>query len=185
VNRLVLVKHAIPVLDAGRAAREWELGPEGERQAADLAGRLRPWLPFRLISSPEPKAARTAEIVADALGIATRPLEGLQEFDRPALPIMPPDEHARLNAEIFARPGTRVLGAESAHGALARFRSALLGQVAEHPDSDLVVISHGTVIALFIADHNPVDAFSVWKRLQCAGFAVLKLPRFDLLQLQE
>jgi broad specificity phosphatase PhoE len=185
VNRLVLVKHAMPVLDATRPAREWTLGPDGERQAAELAGRLRPFSPFRLVSSPEPKAATTAAIVGDTLGLTTHSVNGLQEFDRPALPILSPDEHERVNAEIFARPDRPVLGRESAAAALARFRKALLAEIAMQPESDLVVISHGTVIALFVAAHNPLHAFSVWKRLPCAGFAVLRVPGYSLIYLQD
>jgi broad specificity phosphatase PhoE len=174
----------MPVLDAARPAREWTLGPDGERQAAKLATRLRPLKPFRLVSSPEPKAVTTAEILAGTLGVTTYPVDGLQEFDRPALPILPPDEHERVNAEIFARPDRPVLGHESADAALARFRKALLAEVAKHSESDLVVVSHGTVMALFVAAHNPLDAFSVWKRLPCAGCVVLRVPGYSLAHLQ-
>ena len=34
---LVLVKHALPVLDPSKPAREWQLGAEGEVQAKRLA----------------------------------------------------------------------------------------------------------------------------------------------------
>lgn len=46
---------------------------------------------------------------------------GLEEFDRPALPLMSAEEYERLNAEIFARPTEKVLGHEAASEAVSRF----------------------------------------------------------------
>jgi broad specificity phosphatase PhoE len=177
---LVLVKHAQPVLDAARPAREWILGPEGDAQARDLASGLRSFLPFHLITSPEPKAERTAAIVGDALGVTPIVVPGLQEFDRPKLPIMSPGEHERVNRRIFDEPARPVLGTESARGALARFEAAVRGQVGALSAGNLVAVTHGTVISLFVAAHNDVDAFEIWRRLGCATFAVLELESFRL-----
>jgi broad specificity phosphatase PhoE len=180
---VVLVKHALPVLDASLPPRDWHLGAAGEAEARRLAGRLQPFLPFRLISSPEPKALSTSAIVAAALEVSIQPVEGLREFDRPPLPIMSPEEHQRVNAEIFSAPDRAVLGSESAHAALARFSSALLAEISAIPSGNLVAVSHGTVISLFVAKYNDVDPFTIWRALACASFAVLELPSFGLLRL--
>lgn len=180
-GRLVLVKHARPVLDPAQPAREWRLGPDGEAQAASLAKRLAGFLPCDLISSPEPKAAKTAAIVAGMFGLEWRAVEGLHEFDRPVLPILPADEHLRLNARLFREPNRPVLGTESARVALARFSAALLAEIHARRARNLVVISHGTVIALFVAAHNAIDAFGFWRALDCGGIAVLDLPSLRLL----
>jgi broad specificity phosphatase PhoE len=134
-------------------------------------------------SSPEPKALSTSAIVAAALEVPIQPVEGLREFDRPPLPIMSPEEHQRVNAEIFSAPDRAVLGSESAHAALARFSSALLAEISAIPSGNLVAVSHGTVISLFVAKYNDVDPFTIWRALACASFAVLELPSFGLLRL--
>lgn len=178
---LILVKHALPVLDASRPAREWLLGPEGEAQALALAGQLRAFLPFRLVSSTEPKALRTAEIVASELGLILTPVDGLREFDRPVLPIMNPAEHERLNAEIFTKRDTPVLGQESANQARDRFAAAVAEHVrATSAGEHLVVIAHGTVITLLAGMHNPIDELALWKQLSCGSFVVLELPSMRL-----
>ena len=56
VTTLILVKHALPVIDASKPAKEWQLSAEGELQTEVLAERLRTFAPLRMIASPEPKA---------------------------------------------------------------------------------------------------------------------------------
>jgi broad specificity phosphatase PhoE len=179
----------MPELVPGVAARHWQLAAEGERQARELARTLREQLephPFRLLSSPEPKATRTAQIVAAELGVAVTVQAGLEELDRPVLPLWSPDEHAARNAPIFADPARRVLGDESGAQALARFEQALFAAVAETPDErDVVAVTHGTVIALFVAAHAGGDGFRLWQRLRCSSFVVLAWPSLELIQLVE
>lgn len=180
-RRIVLVKHALPVLDADVPAREWRLGAEGEAQARTLAMRLRPFAPFQLRSSHEPKAQRTAEVVGSELALSSAAVSGLEEYDRPALPLLPATDHAALNAPIFSDPAMRVLGRESGAEALQRFRSALVTLIESEPSEDpLVIISHGTVISLLVAAHNAIDGFQLWRELSCASFVVLDHPGFAL-----
>lgn len=182
-RQIVLVKHALPVLDPARPARHWQLGAEGEAQARALAVALRRFNPFRLVTSTEPKAMRTAEIVANEFGVEVTGLEGLREIDRPVLPIMPRDELERFNAQLFEQFDAPVVGAESARAALERFSRALEEVAAAGSASNVVVVTHGTVIALFAAAHNPLDAFHLWQRLDCSMFVVLALPSFQLLEI--
>ena len=164
----------MPVLVAGVPPREWLLGPEGEAQARRLATELTQFQPVTLAASPEPKAQRTADIVGAALGVPVKTVDGLQEFDRPALPILPKDEHERLNAAIFREPLQPILGNESAQQALDRFTAAIDGVTRDvPPEHTLVVIAHGTVIALYVAKVRGDDAFTFWKGFDCASFVVL------------
>jgi broad specificity phosphatase PhoE len=135
------------------------------------------------VTSVEPKAMRTAEIVANQFGVEVTGIEGLQEIDRPVLPIMPRDEHARFNARLFEQFETPVIGAESARAAVERFSLALGDVVGSDAASNVVVVTHGTVIALFTAAHNPLDAFHLWQQLECSMFVVLALPSFQLLEI--
>jgi broad specificity phosphatase PhoE len=135
-------------------------------------------MPFELVTSPEPKALATAEAVGRAHGVAFRVAAGLREIDRPALPLLSREEHERFNAPLFVEYDRAVIGAESARDACTRFHGALAG-IAAHGTANLVVIAHGTVIALFVAQHNPTDAFELWCSLACASFVVLDR-RFQL-----
>jgi broad specificity phosphatase PhoE len=178
---LVIVKHAQPVLDASRPPREWQLGREGEEQARRLAERLRPFLPFRLVCSSEPKAVQTAAILSTELGVEAATVDDLKEIDRPALPILPVEEHRALNAGLFEAFETAVIGAESARDALDRFAAAIRRLTRAHPTESIVVVSHGTVMALFVAAANPeVKAYDLWERLQCASHVVLDHETFTV-----
>lgn len=173
---VLLVKHAQPDMDASTPPCEWVLGARGEEQSRDLARRLRPYLPISLASSLEPKAVQTARVVAAALGVHVETLDGLEELDRPALPIVPRDEHQRLNAPIFEARSVPALGRESADAALRRFNAALAQAFTLTPASQpLVVITHGTVISLFIEQQTGRNAFEVWKALECGEFITLEV----------
>lgn len=180
-RRLVLVKHALPVLDGTRPAREWVLGEDGLAQAVALAAGLRRFLPFGLVSSTEPKAVATAQIVAAELGVPMQARPGLEELDRRVLPVMSREAHAVLNARIFAEPALPVLGNESADEATARFATAVAGEVGTGA-GDVVIIAHGTVISLLVALYNKVDPYSLWRQLDCASYVVLELPSLQLLE---
>ena len=180
--RVVLVKHASPILDSSRPAREWRLGEEGEAQSRRLADRLRAFSPMRLVASPEPKAFKTGQVVAAELDLPITSVEGLEEFDRPVMPMMLKAEYERVNAAIFADFDRQALGVESARGALGRFSAALGGQLAQTEKQTLVVITHGTVISLFACAHNELDPFELWKRLSCPSFVVMEVPTFALVE---
>ena len=181
-GRVVLVKHAQPLLDATKPAREWDLTVEGQAQSKRLGASLREFVPCRLVSSPEPKALRTCEIVADELGISMTVVDGLREIDRPVLPIMSASEHERVNAQIFTEFDRRVIGRESAREARERFMEAVRKEIGRTEEENLVVVAHGTVISLLVSEHNDVDSFQLWKRLQCPSLVVLEKPSLGLVE---
>jgi len=76
---------------------------------------------------------------------------GLEEFDRPPLPLMPKAEHERIVAPIFGDLQTRVLGAESGRDALTRFSAAVDTELAQTDAPNLMAITYGTVISPFVA----------------------------------
>jgi broad specificity phosphatase PhoE len=182
---IVFIKHALPVLDASRPPRDWRLSAEGRLQSRVLAERLRAFTPLRLISSVEPKAIETGQIVAEQLDVPLTLLEGLQEFERPALPIMTRTEHERMNKAIFTDFERPVLGTESARGALDRFSRALSTQLEQTEEQTLAIVTHGTVISLFVAAHNAVSPFDLWKRLSCPSIVVMKRLAFTLVDVMD
>lgn len=180
VTTLVLVKHALPAFDMSRPPREWQLGAEGELQSKQLAARLRAFVPLRLVTSTEPKASSTGRIIAAELSLPVTAVAGVQEFDRPASPWQSKADRERENAAIFDDPTQRVLGAESGRDALDRFSAAIHAELDRTGEQSLVVITHGTVISLFVAAHNAVNAFELWRDLECCSFVVLDGRSFAL-----
>ena len=176
-RRLLLVKHARPDLDPARPAREWRLSLAGRADAARLAERLATTRLSAIVSSTEPKALETAAILGRALDVAVEPREGLHEHDRRDVGFLGESEFASRIDALFDRPEEVVFGVESAREATMRFCAAVDEVVAER-DGDLVIVSHGTVIALFAAARAGLDAREVWRTLDLPSYIAFEVPGF-------
>ena len=181
-RRLILVKHSLPAVDPLVTAANWRLSPEGIRRCAGLAARLATHHPTRVIASQEPKAAQTGELVAAQLGISSRTAPNLHEHDRTGVPWLGEADFVAAVAALFQRPGERVYGQESARAALARFESAVDDVVAEFPAETLILVAHGTVIALLLSARAGIDGFDLWQRLGLPSFVVVELPTFTIVE---
>ncbi len=171
-HRLILVKHAWPDVDPRRPAADWPLSARGRADAAALADALAPYAPGRVVASEEPKARDTGRALAGALGVpfGTRP--GLHEHERRTTPYLPRAEFQAAVARFFAEPEALVLGEETASAARARFAAAVDAVAAEGGGTP-VVVAHGTVIALYLAECVGIDPFATWKALGLPAYAVV------------
>jgi len=184
VGRLVLIKHSLPEVVPARPAATWRLGEEGRRRARLLADRLveRGVSPALLATSPEPKAAETATIVAAANGWpAPRVEPGLREHEGAVADWLAGEgAFEAAVARLFARPGERVFGEETADAARARFAAAVDAVLRAQPSGDVVVVAHGTVVSLFVAVRAVVEPFPLWRRLAMPSFVVLTRPGLEV-----
>lgn len=174
---LILVRHSNSEADPGVPQAEWSLSAAGRTRARALADRLRPLSPDSIHSSPERKARETADILAAALQLRVTVVPDLREHDRTGVPFFHTpgvfEEHIR---RLFESPQKRVFGNESAAASLARFRRAIAevsGSGARRP----LVVTHGTVMSLYLAAELGVDAALIWKQLAMPCHAVLGDPR--------
>ncbi|MHB8647508.1 MAG: histidine phosphatase family protein [Thermomicrobiales bacterium] len=179
-RHLILVKHSLPALAPGVPSREWRLSDVGRARCISLAERLAVYHPTIIATSAEPKAAKTARIVADALGTPLEVVEQLHENDRSGLGWLGAEELEARIVRFFAAPDQRVMGNETADEAHARFAAAVEDVCARHPDGNIVIVAHGTVITLFVARHAGLEPFPLWKRLGLPSFVVLSLPDHTL-----
>jgi broad specificity phosphatase PhoE len=183
VRRLVLVKHAMPVVVDGVTPARWVLADAGRRDAAALAEQLARAGIARVVASEEPKARETGRILAERLGVPCETRTGLHEHDRSNVTRLDTREQfeARVR-ELFARPGELVYGVETADAALARFRAAVMDVVSENVEASVAVVSHGTVIALFVAAVTGGEGFEIWKKLGLPSCVVLALPEWKVVE---
>jgi broad specificity phosphatase PhoE len=182
--QLILVKHAKPLVDPTKSSELWRLSDEGRAGAQKLADALATCNVSIVISSTEPKAIETAQILATALHIPTEPHDDLHEHDRSTVPHMRSGEFISHVELFFRRPGERVLGRESADEALQRFERAVEDVVANHPETNIAIVTHGTVIALFVEKHSDRNGFQVWREMSLPSFAVFDLPDKQLSELR-
>jgi broad specificity phosphatase PhoE len=143
---IFLVRHGRPLVDRDRPAHTWDLDPEGydDIWALRTSGRLpakAAWL-----SSPEPKAVSTAQLLTDGeVGV----VDDLREHERAAAWIEDFDETVR---RAFAAPDVpAVPGWEPLDTCRERVVRAVTRIQTIHSDQDVVLVGHGTAWTLLVA----------------------------------
>ncbi|MBE1878484.1 histidine phosphatase family protein [Myceligenerans pegani] len=145
---LYLVRHGRPLLDPAVPASTWLLDPDHEREVMDLAARA-PWPQDAVwFASPEPKAARTAFLLA---GREVPVVADLREHDRGGTTWLP--DFTDVVRHTFAEPYPV---ARSGWESIAQTRSRVVAAVgrimAEHSGRDVVLVGHGTAWTLLAAE---------------------------------
>ena len=183
MRTLLLIRHAQPEVTPGVAARDWPLAPAGRAAARALAGRLAgTYALTRLISSDEPKAIETARIIAQELGLPVERDADLGEHRRERVPFLGVAAWDAAVARFFASPAALVLGEETALDALERFSAVVARCVAREMERDVALVSHGTVMSLFVGAHNAhIDALACWRALALPDLVALTLPDYHFI----
>ncbi|WP_125776632.1 histidine phosphatase family protein [Antribacter gilvus] len=145
---LYLVRHGQPVMDPAAPASTWHLDSAHEADVLELATRA-PWADDAVwFTSPEPKVARTAFLLA---GRGVEVVDDLREHDRGTTTWLP--DFPEVMAASFARPGAPARpGWESLDETRARVARAARGILAAHPGRDVVLAGHGTAWTLLAAE---------------------------------
>ncbi len=185
LKNLILVKHSLPEIIPTIPAKEWQLSESGQVRCDTLAQNLEIYLPDVIISSVEQKAVGTAQIIASQLGKPFYTFEGLHEHDRTGVDFLDKEQFEAKVNNFFVRPDKLVLGIETASQAIERFLKAVTSVEVTHPDKNIVIVTHGTVITLFVEKFNDVNTFSFWKELDLPSFVVLSLPNHKLVKTVE
>jgi broad specificity phosphatase PhoE len=176
-----LIRHADPEIDANLPAADWSLSARGVDRAKALASRLTPVGLERIYSSPEPKAMQTAGVLRDVFRVPIVAVHGLSEHDRKGTALLSAAAFGQTMRTFFSQPSAHVFGNESAERARTRFEQALFPLLSEG-DGDIMVVTHGTVLTLAIANKCRVDPFEFWKGLGLPCAVSLTLPGMVLEQ---
>lgn len=146
---LVLVRHG--ETDWNRHGRvqgrtDIPLNDTGREQARAAAERLTGAGLDAVVASPLSRAAETARIIADGLGLGEVELvDDLVERDYG-------DAEGMTDRELDARFGGRLDAQESREATVARVKPALLAIAARRPGQRVLVVSHGGVIGSLVRD---------------------------------
>lgn len=177
--KLVLVKHAPPQIIPEVAPHRWALSEEGRRRCDWLADELSSQRISRLYSSLEPKALETAALVAVRNGIVLEPRSNLHENDRTGFGFQQPDELRRRLREFFEWPTRITIGNETASDALQRFTQAVTDILSTAGSRNCAIVTHGTVLSLFLSRHNAIAPFDLWSALGLPSYVVLDPASFS------
>ncbi|HEU4939755.1 MAG TPA: histidine phosphatase family protein [Vicinamibacterales bacterium] len=180
-RRLFLIRHADPEIVANVASADWHLSGRGLERAKTLASTIRPVAVQQIYSSVERKAMQTAEVFGAIFRVPIMPVPGLHEHDRKGTALLPADVFHKTMRSFFSQPAVCVFGNESADEARTRFERALLPLV-QDGIGDIVVVTHGTVLTLAVAERCKLDPFHFWQRLGLPSAVSLTVPDMTLEQ---
>jgi broad specificity phosphatase PhoE len=181
-SHLILVRHAAVYVDPSIPSHEWPLTVDGRSTTHQLAHQLKPYQPSRIITSEEAKAQATGAALADVLHLPTKTAPNLHEHDRRGVPYF--ESKADFETAVtnfFARPDELVFGGETAVQATTRITQAINHQLEVNESANLAIVSHGTVLTLFICQHNPtLSPMQFWQLLTLPCAFILTLPEMQL-----
>jgi broad specificity phosphatase PhoE len=183
-KQLLLVRHSLPEIRRGLPAREWHLSEDGRRRVVGLAERLIPYQPEIIVTSPEPKAKQTAEILAASLQLPVRMMDPLHEHERNSVPSLSRQEFEVAVHEFFEKPNILVFGSETADQAYERFSGAVNSILSESDNSKIAIVSHGTVISLFVSRLTGQAGFQLWSQLGLPSCIVLDMQSKKLIAVE-
>ena len=181
MNNLILIKHSLPEVIPTIPAKEWKLSETGQLRCKRLAKKIKPYSPDIVISSVEPKAIETAQIIAQGINKPFRIFEDLHEHDRTGVVFLNKEQFEANVNSFFKHPDHLVMGSETANQAHRRFSNALTFIQKQNPNNNIAVVSHGTVITLFVEKMTGLEPFSFWKKLDLPSFVVFSLPEVKLI----
>lgn len=156
-SRLVLIRHGEPVIDEDAPPPSWRLSQKGRVDSARLAPRLAPLVLTRFVSSTEPKAVETAEIIARALGVPASTDVRLNEVRRPWVE----DGFARDVTQYLA--GQVVRDWERIDEVQRRMTSAV-DEITGH--EAVGVVTHGTALTAWLVTRVTFSAHDFWHDLR-------------------
>ncbi len=161
---LLLIRHALPVRitteDSGGAPADPGLTETGHNQAARLAAWLSAEGVDGVVSSPLRRATETAAPIAGALGLTTKVVDGLHEYDSAADSYIPIEE---MRAEKSERWRAMVEGRWEDYGGeppeefRARIVPCLDRIISENPGRRVAAVCHGGVINVYLAAILGID----------------------------
>ena len=183
MQTLILVKHSLPKIDPSVPAREWRLSEEGRRRARKLGDRLDRYNLDRVVSSAEPKAIETAGIAAGVLNVPVEVVEGLHEHERENVGFLEKERFQQSIRRFYEQPADRIFGDESADSAHDRFSKTVYDLSDRIPQENIAIVTHGTVLSLFVSRNSDLEPFALWKELGLPSWVVLSRPGFDVVDI--
>lgn len=181
-RKLILIRHSQSQPESGVAPARWRLTALGRERCGALADVLKTFNIERIYCSDETKAVETAELAAKPLKLPVEIARDVHEHVRTRAPFLAQEAFMATLKKFFAEPHELVFGAESAQEACERFTRAVRNLVARESYGDIAVVTHGTVLSLFVGAHSIWDPYLFWQELDQPAVIVFSLPSFTLAQ---
>lgn len=162
---LVIVRHALAVVDRSTAPQDWPLSDQGRSDAEALFSQIDLSADVHLVSSDELKARQTAEALSSEFVTDRR----LREASRPW--VDGAEYHATAKRWL---DGECVDGWEPQSDVVGRMSEAV-DEAATRGGNDVCLVSHGLAISVLVADLAGVDPTEFWPRLRFPDYVRINL----------
>lgn len=158
MSGVILVRHAMPEVMRGVSSRQWGLSEASREDCVLLAHALPPDI-GRVWSSDERKAKETADVIGLRLGLPVGVDAGFGEVDRPEVW----DRDYREAAAGYLA-GAGEPGWEDRPAVTRRFAAAV-ARASSGTEQDIVIVSHGMAMTLWVASIAPIAVVEWWRGL--------------------
>src|SRR5688572_19168856 len=138
------------------------LSKAGNEAARVVAERLASRPIAAVYTSPSRRSVETVEPLASRLGLLPEVLPDLRERE---LPTVPPGEFEALVREAWRLPAEASRGGESNVQAQVRALAVVRAVVARHAGSQVVIATHGNLLALILNALDPSFGYEFWRGL--------------------
>jgi broad specificity phosphatase PhoE len=176
MRKLIIIRHSISKMDQNLPPYQWGLTGEGRARCIPLAEKLVVHDPNVIVTSDEPKAEQTGEIVAQELSLPLHTAANIHEHRRKGGIILSQEEFLEKIRDLFENPDQCVYGLESAQQALNRFSVAVKKIMVDYPDQNVGLVTHGTVMSLYYGVLSGEDPYEFWCRLGLPAFYTVLWP---------
>ena len=169
--RALLVRHAATIIDPPTPSSEWVLSPQGQEAARRFAQSLAAPPPSSIYCSAETKAVQTASALAEQWGVRVCVEDGLCEVGGRRW-ANSPAEYEQIVSRYLR--GEAVDGWEERTGAQRRIATAVQKLIGA--DQDVLVVSHGLVLVLWLAWLLKVEAgtlYPIWRTIRFPDLCVV------------
>lgn len=164
-QQLLLIRHSKPCISDDLSYRDWPLSHEGRKLAVRAAEFVAEFKVSRIYSSDERKALETAKTIGQRLGVDVEVEPDLREHDRTGVPWRDSATRQRELKALFANPSDVVFGGESGSQALRRLTAAI-DRVTVRTPGPWVLVTHGTIMALYLAKLTGRAPMEIWSCLR-------------------
>jgi broad specificity phosphatase PhoE len=177
--QLFLIRHAAPLIDPSVDPRHWLLSAEGEEAAHTFAQSI-PAPPGPLYTSLEPKAVKTAMVLAAEWGTKVESHPGLHEVSGRGWSGSKAEYEVSVIRYLRGEP---VPGWEEQASAQSRVAAALDRILSSR--QEVVVVSHGLVLVLLISSLlrvEPDTLIPMWQSMRFPDLCILDSKRRRVLR---
>ena len=166
MQRLILFRHAPALVEPEKSSIDWELESNVENQILPLLEGIDTRQLTKIVTSSQTKAVQTAEVISSALDLPVSVLKGLEEHHRSKEDFVEShDQFEERLQRFFDNPDSLIFGKETANQACKRFTQTVVNLLSKSKGDELVV-SHGTVTSLFLAQLTDKSAMEIWQGLK-------------------